>query len=279
MSVITLTSDFGLVDYRVAATKGNILSLKQDATIVDISHEIEAYNLMQTAYIVRNAYKHFPEGSVHIISVDSFHRKEVKSVLYKADGHYFIAADNGVLSLIFYDINPEYVYEITLNNRFDDEVISTTNDIFVPSAVHLINGGLPEIIGRPYHEAKEISFPRAVYAENESHPMIVGQVMYIDNYGNLVSNIHKNLFYKSKVAYEKFRIKFRNLALSNVYNKHTDFVNDWDKEREYHGKAVAVFNEADLLELCIYKGQKNNGAKTLFGLNVGESIYIEFSKE
>lgn len=274
MPVITLTSDYGLTDYRVAAIKGSILSQKSNAVIADISHEVEAYNLLQTAYIVRNAYKYFPQGSVHIISVDSFYRKEVKSIIYKTDGHYFIAADNGLLSLIFFDMNPEAIYEITLNNRFDDEVNSTTIDIFVPSAVHLSNGGVPEVIGRRITSAKDLSFPRAVH--NESEKMIIGEVMYIDNFGNLVSNISRKFFEKIKSNHSAFTVKFRNYVMSNVYSNHTDFVKIWEEERDYHGKAVAAFNEAGLLELCIYKGNKSNGAKTLFGMNVGEKVYVEF---
>lgn len=102
MSIITLTSDFGNLDYRVAAVKGSILSLNQKVNIIDITHDIQAFNLVQTSYIVRNAYKHFPKNTVHILSVDSFHNKSRKNILYKADGHYFIAADNGLLSLVFF---------------------------------------------------------------------------------------------------------------------------------------------------------------------------------
>lgn len=274
MAVITLTSDFGLLDYRVAAIKGSILCEKPDTAIVDISHEIDAYNLLQTAYIVRNAYKYFPKNSVHIISVDSFYRKEVRNIIYRADGHYFLAADNGVMSLILHDIQPEGIYEIILNNRFDDEVNSTTIDIFVPAAVHLLNGVLPEVISRKINNPKEVSYPRAVF--NESEKIIVGEVMYIDNFGNLVSNINKRFFKKCLAGFEGFVVKFRNLALSTIYNHHTEFVKDWEMEREYHGKSAAIFNEENLLELTIYKGNKNNGAKSLFGLNVGEKIYIEF---
>ncbi len=274
MAVITFTSDYGLVDHRVAAVKGAILKLKEDVTIVDITHQIQAYNLLQTAYIVRNAYSFFPKGTVHIISVDSFYTKERKCILYKADDHYFIAADNGILSLIFYDIKPEEVYEITLNNRFDDEVRFTSTDIFAPVAVHLQNGGLPEVIGRKFKDPKQLSFPRAVF--NESEKMLIGEIMYIDNFGNVVSNISKKNFEKSSVGFESFIVKFRNLALSRIHDQYTDLVNDWDKEQEFHGKAAAVFNDAGLLELTIYKGNCESGAKTLFGLQVGESIYIEF---
>ena len=274
MSVITFTSDYGLVDHRVPAVKGKILSLNENATIIDISHEIQAYNLLQTAYIVRNAYPFFPKGTVHIISVDSFFTKARKSVLYEADGHYFIAADNGLLSLIFFDIKPDAVYELTFNNRFDDEVRFTSTDIFAPAAVHLQNGGLPEVIGRKFKTPKELQVQRAVFNENEK--MIIGEIMYIDNFGNAVSNINRKFFEKCSVGFEHFILKFRNLALSKIYNQYTEFVTDWSAEHEYHGKSAAIFNDAGLLELTIYKGNSQNGAKTLFGLKVGESIYIEF---
>ena len=274
MAVITFTSDYGLIDHRVAAVKGKVLSLKEDVKVIDISHDIQAYNLLQTAYVVRNAYSFFPAGTVHIISVDSFYHKDRKCILYQADGHYFIAADNGVLSLIFYDIKPEAVYEITLNNRFDDEVNFPSTDIFVPVAVHLQNGGLPEVIGRKLKNPKQLSFPRAVF--NESEKMIIGEIMYIDNFGNVVSNISKKFFEKNAVGFQSFIVKFRNLALSKIYNKYTDLVSDWNKEHEYHGKSAAIFNDAGLLELTVYKGNNTSGAKNLFGLKVGENIFIEF---
>lgn len=274
MAIITFTSDYGLVDHRVPAVKGKILSLNESAQIIDISHEIQAYNLLQTAYIVRNAYSFFPKGTVHIISVDSFFTKARKSIIYEADGHYFIAADNGLLSLVFYDIKPTGVWEITFNNRFDDEVSFTSTDIFAPAAVHLQNGGLPEIIGRKLDEPKQLSFPRPVF--NESKKMIIGEIMYIDNFGNMVTNISKKFFEKSSVGFENFILKFRNLALTKIYNQYTEFVSDWDEEAQYHGKSAAVFNDAGLLELTIYKGNSSNGAKTLFGLKVGESIFVEF---
>lgn len=275
MSIITLTSDFGNLDYRVAAVKGKILSLNPEVNIIDITHEIQAFNLIQTSYIVRNAYKYFPKGSIHILSVDSFYSKSRKNILYKADGSYFLAADNGLLSLIFFDIKPEAIYELTLNNRFDDVINFTSTDIFVPAAVHLANGGLPEVIGRKISSAKQLMFPRAVY--NESEGMIIGEVTYIDNFGNIISNINKDFFENISKGYNSFTIKFRNLSLSRIFSSHTEVVSDWKRETEFHGQSAAIFNDSQLLELTIYKGSKKNGAKSLFGLNVGENIYIEFS--
>ncbi|KXH84486.1 MULTISPECIES: SAM hydrolase/SAM-dependent halogenase family protein [Chryseobacterium] len=274
MSIITLTSDFGNLDYRVAAVKGKILTLNPEVNIIDITHDIQAFNLIQTSYIVRNAYKYFPKGTIHILSVDSFYNRSRKNILYKADGSYFLAADNGLLSLIFFDIKPEAIYEITLNSRFDDIVNFTSTDVFVPVAVHLANGGLPEVIGRKIHSAKQLLFPKPVF--NESEKMIIGEVTYIDNFGNIISNISKDFFESSGKGNEGFTIKFRNLTLSKVFSSHTEVVSDWARETEFHGQSAAIFNDSQLLELTIYKGSKKNGAKSLFGLNVGENIYVEF---
>ncbi|ANF52394.1 hypothetical protein A0O34_18560 [Chryseobacterium glaciei] len=274
MSIITLTSDFGNLDYRVSAVKGKILSLNSKVTIIDITHDIQAFNLIQTSYIVRNAHKYFPKGSIHILAVDSFFHKSRKNILYKANGSYFLAADNGLLSLVFFDIKPEAIYEITLNNRFDDVVNFTSTDVFVPAAVHLANGGLPEVIGRKIDTVKELFFPKPVY--NEPERMIIGEVTYIDNFGNIISNINKEIFESTGKGYENFTIKFRNLTLSKIFQSHTEVVSDWERETEYHGQSAAIFNDSQLLELTIYKGSKKNGAKSLFGLNVGENIYIQF---
>ncbi|MDO4225396.1 MAG: SAM-dependent chlorinase/fluorinase, partial [Bergeyella zoohelcum] len=214
MSIITLTSDYGLVDYRVAAVKGAILSQTTNVQIVDISHEIEAYNLTQAAYIVRNAYKHFPKNSVHILCIEAVYRKEVKPIVYKIDGHYFISADNGLLSLIFPDISPDGVYEITLK-RFDEDIKSVVMDIFVPVATYLADGGIPEVIGREYKTPKESVAENPIH--NESENMIVGRVMYIDNYGNLITNINKKIFTRAKINHERYRLIFRDIALSTIH--------------------------------------------------------------
>ncbi|RRQ46270.1 S-adenosyl-l-methionine hydroxide adenosyltransferase family protein [Chryseobacterium sp. SC28] len=274
MSVITLTSDYGLVDHRVASIKGKILSWSEEVKVVDITHNIMAYNLLQTAYVVRNAYKFFPPGSIHIVAVDSFYHPSRKNIIAKIDGHFFISADNGITHLMFFDIKPEAIYEITLNNRFDDPVRFPATDIFVPAAMHLYKGGLPEVIGRKIKAVKDLSFPRAVY--NESERMIVGEVLYIDNFGNVVSNISRKFFEKYASISENFTVKFRNIVSSKILDKYTDIVVDWKREQEFHGKSAMIFNDADLLEVTIYKGSVLNGASTLFGMSTGEKIYVEF---
>lgn len=274
MSIITLTTDFGLKDHKVASIKGKILSLKKDISIVDISHEIDAHNLMQTAYVVRNAYSYFPEGTIHIISVDSFHHKDRKLLVIKANKHYFICADNGLFTLIFNDKKPEKIYEITLNNRFNDTVNFTTTDVFVPVAVHLQNGGVPELIGREISEIRESKFPNPIFTENQK--ILSGEVVYIDNFGNLIFNINKDIFTRYSSIYEEFTIKFRNYHLTQIVEKYTDLVVSWEKEGDAFGREMAFFNEAGLLQIAFYKGTKNNGASSLSGMEVGSKIFIEF---
>lgn len=276
MAIITLTSDYGLLDYRVAAIKGSLYSELPTQVIVDIAHDIPAYDLLKTAHIVRNAYKYFPSGSIHMICVDSFYHKERKNIVAKVDGHYFICADNGLLSLIFKDIKPEKIFEITLGNRFDDKVNFTATDLFTPVAAHLANGGVPEIVGRETEVLVESRIQRAVY--NESEKMIVGEIIYIDNFGNAISNIGKRFFTESQGAHTRFDLRFRNFVTSTIYTSYTDIVKNWKQEPETHGKTAAIFNENDLLEITIYKGSKDNGASSLFGISPGERVFIEFSK-
>ena len=115
MSLITLTTDFGLKDHFVGAVKGAIYTELPEARIVDISHNITPFNIAETAYVLKNAYKSFPEGSIHIIGVDSEINEETNHIAIKLDNHYFICPNNGVISMIASEFRPE---KIDFNNFF-----------------------------------------------------------------------------------------------------------------------------------------------------------------
>lgn len=274
MSIITLTTDLGTKDHKVASIKGSILSLEKNVPIVDITHHIEPHDIIQTAYIVRNSYSHFPKGSIHMIAVDCFYHKDRKFLVLEANGHYFIMPDNGLFSLIFPEIKPEKIYEIS-HNASDDDRIFTPIDIFVPVAVHLHKGNDTKLIGKQIKSIKEVVFPKPNY--NEVQKMIAGEIVYIDHFGNAVSNISKEIFEKHLSGNQNFTIKFRECSMKNIVKKHTDIITDWEKENLFLSKELALFNEADLLEIAMYKGSKTNGAAPLMGLNIGEKIYVEFS--
>ena len=147
MSIITLTTDLGTTDFYLAAVKGSILSAMPDATIVDISHHIPPYQIIQAAFLLSNAYYHFPLETVHLVSIDNSYQSDAKFVALKAKGHYFIGPDNGLFSLF---LNPEDIEKIVkINLRIQDDFIHfPIKDILAKSAVHLAKGGKMEIIGR-----------------------------------------------------------------------------------------------------------------------------------
>ena len=112
--VITLTSDFGQKDPYLASLKGELHRLLEHPVIVDISHEIEPFHIAQAAFVVQNSYAHFPEGSVHILCIDDTVSPENKPIVAKLNKHYFVCADNGILSLISPKFKPDEVYEIDI---------------------------------------------------------------------------------------------------------------------------------------------------------------------
>ena len=118
------------------------------------------------------------------------------------------------MSLTFFDQKPEAIYEITINNRFDVEVKFASVDIFVPVAAHLTKGGLPELIGRKIKQYKCTTFAKPYF--NEPEKMLIGEVMYIDNFGNCVTNISKLIFDKTMVNFNNFEINIRNILLKNI---------------------------------------------------------------
>ena len=275
MSLITLTTDFGTKDHFVGAVKGAIYSEFPDMKIVDISHEISPFNITQTAYILKNAYKSFPEGTVHIIGVDSEINKENKHIALKIDNHYFICADNGVISLIASDIKPEKIVEINIHDFIESSF--PVLDVFVKVGCHLTRGGKLEIIGKPIDEIKKLTELQPIISKDKNQ--ISGSIIYIDNYGNAISNISKKLFTDIGVGRE-YEITTRKYTFKKILNKYSDIV-DFSvpvNERQYDGSSLVIFNSANYLEIAIYKSNLSTvgSASSLLGLTYRDAITIKF---
>ncbi len=193
MSIITLTTDFGEKDHFAGAVKGAIYSELPTAKIVDISHSIAPFHITEASYIIKNAYKSFPEGSIHIIGVDSELTPENKHIALKLDGHYFICANNGILSLIASEYMPEKIVEINIHDKVQSNF--PVLDVFVKVAGHLARGGTLEVIGKTIPKIRQIKEMEAVLS-TPNKTRSKGNVIYIDNYGNVVTNISKKLFEK-----------------------------------------------------------------------------------
>lgn len=275
MAIITLTTDFGEKDHYVAAIKGSLYSQMEQIRIVDVSHSISPFHLHEAAYIIQNVYKSFPEGTIHVIGVDSELNPENRHIAVLMDGHYFICADNGILSFLTTEINPEKMVEINIHDRM------TTNfpvlDVFVGVAAHLARGGTLDVIGKPITEIKEIKHLQPVVSKNNSQ--IQGIVIYIDNYGNVITNIKKK-FFDSVGKGRNFVINARTIEFKKIYNRYSEAINFNlpPEKRDEDGKKLALWNSSGYLELAIYKSNPTSvgGAATLFGLDFRTGISIKF---
>jgi len=266
MPIITLTTDLGLKDHYVASVKGAILSQLPDINIVDISHNIEAFNFSQAAYVIQNCFKNFPKGSIHILGVDSELSLDNSHLAVFAQGHYFIGTDNGGFSLLFDELKPEKIVELNISQD-TNSLTFPIKDVFVIAACHIARGGTLEIIGKEITEFRAVRSelkPITEHEENTNNDIIKGAVIYIDSYGNATTNISKQLF--EKVRKERdFNILFgrENERISKIREKYRD---------AHEGEKLAIFSVNGMLEIAQNKGR----ATDLLGLKIHDYIRIEF---
>jgi len=266
MAIITLTTDMGLKDHYVAAVKGAILREQPDALIVDVSHLIAPFDNGQAAFTLRNAYPDFPAGTIHIIGVNPETDGRTPHLVVRHNGHFFIGADTGVFPLLF-DGMPQEAFELTIQLA-DDHAAFPTKSVFVKAACHLARGGTPETIGRRTSQVREqIGFQPAVDAAS-----IRGKVVYIDSYGNLVTNIRRALFDEVGGG-RPFRIGFGRPE-DDITRLHRTY------GEVPHGERVAFFGSTGLLEIAVNKGVEGagGGAARLFGVDAEDAVRIDFSE-
>ncbi len=255
MGVITLISDWGSNDYYTAAVKGMIYKHYPEARIVDITHEISPFDVDEAAYVIRNAYKSFPDNTVHIIGINTEESlNHPHSVVYY-NKQYFIGSDNGVFSLIF-DNEPEE--QIVLDILQDSNHFTFSGrDRFVKAAIHLAKGGdLKELGTERVDLTKRIPF-EPVKSKNS----IRGLVNHIDTYENLVTNIPETLF-REMVKNKRFEISLRSEKLQAIHNSYGDV---------RPGEIVAIFASHGMLEIAINKGN----AASLLGIQKKDPVLIE----
>ena len=275
MSIITLTTDFGIKDHFIANIKGAILTEIPEVNIVDISHQISPFNILEAAYIVQNSYRSFPLGTIHIIGVDSELNPENKHLVVKFEGQYFICSDNGIMSMACLNIEPEKIVEINIH----DKLISNFSvlDVFVKVACHISRGGKLEVIVKGITKIKSVK--NLTPFINESKNQIIGNVIYIDNYGNVITNITKSFFREVSKSRE-FEISVRNYKFKKIHSKYSDIVNFSidESKRNNDGQALAIFNSSLNLEIAIYKSNPVNfgTAASLMGLNILDTVTVNF---
>ncbi|MDP5094172.1 MAG: SAM-dependent chlorinase/fluorinase [Polaribacter sp.] len=277
MSFITLTTDFGTKDHFVGAVKGAILSQLPDAKIVDVSHEISPFNIAETAYILKNSYKSFPKGTIHIVGVDSELSDENKHIALEIDNHFFVCPDNGSISMIVSEIQPTKMVEINIHDRIESSF--PVLDVFVNVACFIARGGNLTVIGK---EIKEIKINTEIKPKvNQLQNQIIGGILYVDNFGNLITNISRKMFLEIGKN-RRFELSASKHKFTKIFNKYNEITgSEGTNSSLFDGDKLAIFNSADYLELAIFRSNLKTvgGASTLLGLEYRDRVTIEFFSE
>lgn len=258
--IITLTTDFGTKDGYVGAMKGLILSMNPRVNIIDITHEIEAQDVLGAALTLRNACRAFPKGTIHVAVVDPGVGSERKPLLLQAESCFYIGPDNGMFSLAFDESALVRAVELKESKYFLPPISNTFHgrDIFAPVAAYLSLGVDPEEFGSSVKEYVNITIPQPRVSKGE----IEGQVLHIDRFGNLMTNIDEPS-YCDAVGDQAVSIEIGTQKLNMICQSYADVE---------EGLPVAIFGSSDFLEIAVNKGN----AQRVLQLKRGDPIRIIF---
>jgi hypothetical protein len=247
MPLVTLTSDIGEKDFLVGGIKGQLMQASNNFSIIDITHQLSPFNYPQAAYVCRNAIKSFPEGTMHLVMVNLFDDKPEHLLLAEHNGHYIGCGDNGLLTMILEEL-PQKVVALHLDKTTQKNTLYCTS-IFAKAFNEIQNGRSLEEIG---------DATVSINVKNALRPMlgnnwIEGQIIFIDNFENVIVNITKEDFETQRKG-RSFKIVFkRDEVIDRISDSYADVP---------EGEKLALFNSATYLEIAINKGN----AAGLFGL-------------
>ncbi|WP_028297847.1 SAM hydrolase/SAM-dependent halogenase family protein [Olivibacter sitiensis] len=257
MGIITLTTDLGYKDFYQAALKGSIISLYPNAQLIDISHNIAPFNIQQAAFVLKNAYRFFPDETVHLIGIESVFSENVRYVAIRHENHYFVGADSGIFSLIF-ECKPDEIVELNIVQDLKFLHFPLT-DIFAKAASHLAQGGKLGEIGDPIDDIVLKNVLQPTITDNT----IRGSVIYIDSFENIITNISKELFNKVQKG-RNFELAFRrNETIKNL---------SWHYNEVENGEKLCLFGISNHLEIALNRGK----AAGLLGMGLNDTILVTF---
>ena len=274
--IFTLTSDLGTKGHQLAALKGRLLSFDVSLKVVDISHQINTLNIQQAYYILKGSYLYYPEKTIHLIAlVDLQVSSRILLMLFR--GHYFVAYDDGLFDLLLEGESPELMIAIE-PTQFSE--LKSPFDRLVKIALSLRSRQSPISIGVPVdiHKIKRASLPTPTIIDQSF--TINGCIIYVDHYGNAISNITRSHFLKFEDFYI-CTVQIGMIELKKIYDPYRDFNYFQHRHQEQAGDAFARFNELGFLEIVIYKSDLSltGGASTLLGLQVKQSIQVCFDRK
>lgn len=253
--IITLTTDFGYKDPFVGEMKGVILSINPSVNLVDITHGIEPHNIEEGAFVIGSSCKYFPPGTIHIAVVDPGVGSERRAIILEADGHYFVGPDNGIFSYVLSFSKKIKVIHITEERYMlsKDSPTFQGRDVFAPVAAWLSRGGEPDKFGCVVDDIKRFEMP---LPEIEGD-IISGQVVYIDRFGNAITNIRKIDLQKLG---EKFCIEIKGKTIYPVKSY----------SQAVGSNLSCLINSSGHLELFV----NMDSASRLFDINKDEKVTV-----
>lgn len=267
MSIITLTTDYGTKDHFVASVKGRILSSLSSTNIVDISHDIDLYNVAAASYVLFGAYKDFPKNTIHWVLVEAELHDQESFLLAKINGQYFLTANNGVISLLTTEEDEIEIVDLDIPEFCSDTValyLHITQQIIKESPIQDLGH---KILYKDYEITKELV---PIANDNE----IIGAIIYEDHYGNAVTNISKKMFLDLQRS-RKFKIVASRYHFTRISKFYSD--SGTDSPRIPSDKFV-IFNRSGFLQISIYKSYPSfvGSVRTLMGLSYRDVVKVEF---
>lgn len=254
--IVTLITDFGLRDHYVAMIKGVILSINPDAKLVDITHSIRAGSILHAAGLIRETFPYFPKGTVHVAVVDPGVGSERRVIGIEASGHLFVGPDNGIFWPVIEGYKAPRIVHLTRGSYFLEHITYTFHgrEVFAPVAAHLSKGSNLRLMGSPIKDPVKLDSP----LPRKIGEILYGQIMRIDNFGNLITNIYRK---ELEVFLESAKpvVTIGNLEIKELNHIYAEA----DK-----GEPLALINSSDLLEVAVNLGR----ASEYIGLHSEEII-------
>jgi S-adenosylmethionine hydrolase len=257
--VIALLTDFGTRDHYAGTMKGVALGICPDATLVDISHDLPPHDVLGASLELAAAYKYFPAGTVFLVVVDPGVGSTRRGIAAEIGDYKFVAPDNGVLTAVADEHAPKKVVELS-ERRYARPTVSRTfegRDRFAPAAAWLAKGIELTALGRPAGAMHRIDVPQPEVNADQ----IAGQVVRVDRFGNLITNIDRKTF--DKLAGAPLEIRVGPHQIAKVVSTYADAA---------PGEVVALFGSTDHLEIAA------NGSSVASALDVGRAAPVRVAR-
>ena len=263
--IITLTTDFGNNNHLVGAMKGVIMTINPDARVIDITHNIPPFDILQAAYVIEAAAQYFPPPTIHVVVVDPGVGSIRKPLLAVGEQHYYVLPDNGLVSRVLKSDNIRQVYEVTEDHYSLKTKCQTFHgrDLFVPIGAWLSKYFDASLFGELIENYVTLDLPKPAIIQER---VVKCQVLFYDRFGNIITNFERSVFEQAFKQFKAKSVKIRvgDAVISGLSTHFGEVPNVND--------AVSYFGSMELLEIGVREGN----AEKILNIKVGDPVYVKF---